>query len=250
MQIYVNTYGTSLRIKEGLLSIRVEDKIQRVPVGTISKLFVAPAIALSSDVLYTCIEYGIDLIITERNGQPIGRLWNNKFGSISTIRKKQLAYSKSPEVNDWVIGQIAEKVRQQIELLECFHSLHDCSTLYIQQSIVKMRELATKLAKYKGGEIAKTAQGIRAYEGQVAKVYFSCINEHLPDKYRFRTRSKHPARDMFNSMLNYAYGILYSHIDTALVKSGLDPYIGFFSPRRVQQASADLRCDRDSETLG
>ncbi|MBK7522808.1 MAG: CRISPR-associated endonuclease Cas1 [Saprospiraceae bacterium] len=65
-------------------------------------------------------------------------------------------------------------------------------------------------------------------EGQAAKIYFSCINKHLPFRYQFSGRSRHPALDMVNAMLNYVYGILYGHIESALIKSGLDPYIGFF----------------------
>ena len=35
-----------------------------------------------------------------------------------------------------------------------------------------------------------------------------------------------PAKDEFNSLLNYAFGILYSKVEKACVIAGLDPYIG------------------------
>jgi len=40
----------------------------------------------------------------------------------------------------------------------------------------------------------------------------------IPEKYAFEARSRNPAKDPFNCMLNYSYGILYI--------AGLDPYIG------------------------
>ncbi|HOP31510.1 MAG TPA: CRISPR-associated endonuclease Cas1, partial [Spirochaetota bacterium] len=45
-------------------------------------------------------------------------------------------------------------------------------------------------------------------------------------EYRFENRSQHPALDITNAFLNYGYGILYGKIEGALIKAGIDPYIG------------------------
>lgn len=42
------------------------------------------------------------------------------------------------------------------------------------------------------------------------------------------TRRQHPAADAFNAALNYAYGMLYTTVETALFAAGLDPYLGIF----------------------
>jgi len=41
-------------------------------------------------------------------------------------------------------------------------------------------------------------------------------------------RQQHPAEDITNCLLNYAYGILYGKIEGALIKAGIDPYVGIF----------------------
>ena len=48
----------------------------------------------------------------------------------------------------------------------------------------------------------------------------------LPDEYKFEGRSQHPATDVFNCLLNYGYGVLYGKVEGALIKAGLDPYVG------------------------
>ncbi|EDQ96056.1 hypothetical protein CLOBAR_01823 [Intestinibacter bartlettii DSM 16795] len=48
----------------------------------------------------------------------------------------------------------------------------------------------------------------------------------MPEKYKFNGRSKNPAKDEFNCMLNYGYGIMYSNVERACILAGLDPYIG------------------------
>jgi CRISPR-associated protein Cas1 len=49
----------------------------------------------------------------------------------------------------------------------------------------------------------------------------------VPQTFRFKGRSRQPAKDEFNATLNYAYGILYSLVEKACVYAGLDPYVGF-----------------------
>ena len=228
MQIFINTFGTSLKIHDGLLSVKKDDKIQKIPIGKIEKLFITKSVHLSTDVIYACLENGVDFIISERNGHPAGRMWNNRFGSISTIRKKQLLFSKSVHVTPWVISQIQKKANHQSELLLCLMSLHHPDTPQIKTTVKDIEKHSQKLSKYKQTPITQAAPRIRALEGRIARMYFKCINHHLPNIYQFEKRTKHPALDMTNAMLNYAYGILYAHIESALIKAGLDPYIGFF----------------------
>jgi CRISPR-associated protein Cas1 len=52
------------------------------------------------------------------------------------------------------------------------------------------------------------------------------MNEFLPEEFRFVQRSQHPALDVTNAFLNYGYGVLYGKIEGALIKAGIDPYIG------------------------
>lgn len=67
---------------------------------------------------------------------------------------------------------------------------------------------------------------LRGWEGQASRIYFSTINIYLPEKLRFETREQHPAFDVTNAFLNYGYGMLYGRIEGALIKAGIDPYIG------------------------
>jgi len=228
MQLYINTYGTSMRIIDGLLSLKHEKDIKQLPLGKIKTIFITKSIQLTSDVLYQCLELGIDLVITERSGQPIGRLWNNRFGSISTIRKNQIEFANSDKVINWVIENIREKMLNQQEVLMCFYAVHEPSKHIIDQSIIRLASLRERICDYASLNFDEAAGKIRAIEGQAAKVYFACINEHLPNQFRFTKRSKRPALDMINAMLNYAYGALYAHLEQALIKAGLDPFIGFF----------------------
>jgi CRISPR-associated protein Cas1 len=69
------------------------------------------------------------------------------------------------------------------------------------------------------------------------KIYFSAISYVMPDKFKFNGRSRQPAKDEFNCLLNYGYGVLYSLVEKACIISGLDPYIGFIHTDNYKKKS-------------
>lgn len=71
-------------------------------------------------------------------------------------------------------------------------------------------------------------QSFLGIEGFAASEYFSAISEILPKKYAFRARSRQPANDKFNAVLNYAYGLTYSNVEKVVILSGLDPNAGIY----------------------
>ncbi|MDO8691572.1 MAG: CRISPR-associated endonuclease Cas1 [Dehalococcoidia bacterium] len=61
----------------------------------------------------------------------------------------------------------------------------------------------------------------------------------LPD-FGWEGRVTRGATDLVNSCLNYGYGILYSHVQRAVLLAGLDPYAGFVHVDRAGKPSLVL----------
>mgnify|MGYP002408713981 FL=1 len=64
-------------------------------------------------------------------------------------------------------------------------------------------------------------------EGMASAHYFDALSIALPKQWQFSGRSRDPAKDAFNCLLNYGYGILYSRVEKGCILAGLDPYVGF-----------------------
>ena len=62
--------------------------------------------------------------------------------------------------------------------------------------------------------------------------YFSALSLVIPHEFYTGFRSQHPAADLFNSALNYGYGMLYHEVESAIMRAGLDPYIGIIHADR------------------
>ena len=77
------------------------------------------------------------------------------------------------------------------------------------------------------GKVDNQRDRMMGHEGIAGRAYFGCLGKIVPSEYRFASRSRQPAKDPFNAMLNYGYGILYSLVERAQILAGLDPHIGF-----------------------
>jgi CRISPR-associated protein Cas1 len=160
------------------------------------------------------------------SGEPSGRIWSNRYGSISTIRKGQLEFSQSKKAVKWITEIVAAKIENQQALLWTFAASQTEMNDTIEKAVLRLENYRKKVIALQGERVADIAPELRGWEGVVSKIYFEQMNAFLPERYRFEQRSQHPAMDVVNAMLNYGYGILYSKIEGSLIRAGIDPYIG------------------------
>ena len=90
----------------------------------------------------------------------------------------------------------------------------------------KLDKLADVVADVRGASLDELRGTIMGLEGVAGREYFAALSLALPERFRFQGRSRSPARDEFNCLLNYAYGVLYGLVERACMLSGLDPAIG------------------------
>ncbi len=88
---------------------------------------------------------------------------------------------------------------------------------------------------------ASTIEEVMGYEGRIAKSYFYFLSLIVPEEFRFDGRSRRPAKDLFNALLNFGYSILYSCFTGLIVKNGLS--LGFAMIHQAHQHHATLASD-------
>lgn len=239
MQIFINSYGSYLHVKEDMFEIRVKSeqgkgsikpsvyKTNHISAKKITSFVISKGSAISTDAIALAVKYNIDIVIVENNGHPFGRFWHSKLGSTTKIRKKQLEFSLDSRGLDWTKSWIELKLTNQIEYITDLikHRKRLADELHRRkESITNLRNAIIELD---GNSVDDIAEILRGLEGSAGRHYFTSLGMAIPEGFKFDKRSFRPAKDPFNAMLNYAYGILYSRIERALMLAGLDPYIGF-----------------------
>jgi len=231
MQLIINTYGSYLHIKDEMFEIIIrkggEVKKHYFSVKKVQSILMSKGTAMSTAAIITAMKNNIDIVVLENNGTPVGRFWHSRPGSTTKIRKRQLEASLNKTGVEWVVKWLSDKVANQVDFLKRLKKHRSNKAEYIQETIDKIEALGSKIRESKADRIKEIEDSLRGWEGTIGRMYFGLLSELLVPKYRFKGRSFRPAQDPFNAFLNYAYGILYSRVEKALVIAGLDPYTGF-----------------------
>lgn len=226
MELVLNTYGVSLnRDNEGFV-ISSKEGSRRIPAEGIKSIQIGRGAQITSDAIMLAVEREIEILFMDRAGNPVGRVWSPKYGSVSSIRKGQINFTFSGKAVDWIKNVILRKVENQQALILTVRTEDDRSLRIAERSIARLEDYRSKISRLKGEIVSDIAATLRGWEGQASRIYFEALNQFIPEKYRFTSRSQKPATDIANAMLNYGYGILYGKIEGALIKAGIDPYVG------------------------
>lgn len=225
MELVINTFGTSLTRNGDGFVINGKDGSHRVPSESVSSILIGKGVQMTSDAVMLAVEKEIEVLFVGKSGDPVGRVWSPKYGSVSTIRKGQLNFSYSKEAVDWIKNIIMKKIENQQALLLMMMT-DGVTEAIVKKSVGRLEDYRKKIDALVGDMVSDVAPKIRGWEGVSSKIYFETLNLFIPEQFRFETRSQHPAKDVVNALLNYGYGLLYGKIEGALIKVGIDPYIG------------------------
>ncbi|EIM72320.1 CRISPR-associated endonuclease Cas1, partial [Nitritalea halalkaliphila LW7] len=231
MHLVINTFGATLQKEQEAFVISTPEGRQRFPPDLVKSISIAKSARITSDAILLAIKHQIEVLFVNDLGNPEGRVWSVQYGSISTIRKAQINFLYSKQALPWVKELIYEKLDAQVALLLAFQpdpsesqQLHN----HFKAAINSIEEYKLKVQQVEGAFISDVAPTLRGWEGASGKRYFQAISQLMPTPYIFKGRDRQPARDPFNALLNYAYGILYGKVEGALIRAGIDPYVGIF----------------------
>jgi len=226
MELILNTFGTSINRDNAGFVVTHKDGKQRIPAEGIKSIQISRGAQITSDAVLLAIEQEIEILFMDNSGNPIGRIWSPQYGSISTIRKGQINFSFSHDAVKWIKKIIRKKIENQQALLLMMMPDKEIEKKKIDRTINRLEDYRIKINSLDGEIVSDIASTLRGWEGVSSKIYFETMNLYLPEEYRFSMRSQHPAMDPINALLNYGYGLLYGKIEGALIKAGIDPYVG------------------------
>lgn len=233
MQLYLDSFSAFLSVKDGQFQIRLSSGEKRLfAVRTVSAILLTKGTALSTDAALLAMDGDIPVILIDaQTHYPLGQIQSGRPGSIATIRKNQLGFSRSGEGMQWVAEQIAAKIEGQRMVLVEWCETRPAFRDDVESVSRMMTNLANRFIQWTppedfAGIMSSVAETFRGQEGTASRLYFDQIAALLEGKMDFPGRMKRPAFDPFNATLNYLYGMLYTSVHLALLKSGVDPYIG------------------------
>lgn len=237
MELHVTTNGTQIRKRGECFLVCKDGDKSEWSARKVERIVVGPHVMFTSDVAELAIENNVDVVFIRWNGEPLARLWHPGHGSTAAIRRAQLLIAADTmEALTLIKAWTVEKVRNQESFLRELAANRRGEN---QRLLKSAKEIAATLPQILDldGEMDMVRSAIMGHEGHASKLYFTALAEVMPTSFRFKGRSRRPAKDPFNALLNYGYGVLYSRVERSLILAGLDPYLGFLHVDRYNKPS-------------
>ena len=226
MQLVINTRGAYLKKEKNCFLVKNDDKTFEVSADKVDSILITTSATITTDAIEFAVENNIDIVFLNYFGDPYGRVWHSKLGSTTLIRRKQLEAEASSVGFNLARGWIVQKLENQLDFLKDLKKNRPDDYETFGQYITKIEQLKDNLMSMKGSLDEKRGS-IMGMEGMASLTYFEALASIMPETWKFAGRSRDPAQDAFNCLLNYGYGVLYSQVEKACIIAGLDPYMGF-----------------------
>jgi CRISPR-associated protein Cas1 len=220
MILVIDDYGVRIERENASFLISKGGVKKQISPHRVTAIHIRKPCSISTPAILLAAEFHLPLLFFNGAGKVKARLWQPHFGSHAQIRHAQMAYSSHEEGLAWVKEGMALKAEGQITVLKLLSNHVPSQSKAITMALEQISRWNAKLLS------ALEPEGIRAAEAQMGRCYWEAYFVALKQYEAADKRSRRPARDPLNSLINYGYGMLYGEVESATLTAGLDPHIG------------------------
>jgi CRISPR-associated protein Cas1 len=219
--IYAGRQGSHIGYRQNRFIVESKEdvKLLDIPSNYVGGIVTFGSVGITAAVRNVAAYRGIPVICMSKTGNYVGSFIGNESGKRVGRLKRQVLLSEDEDRSMvFAKAEILSKLLHQKTILKNFTSTEFAEG--VTEAVVQIDQMSNKTAT------AATREELMGYEGIAAKYYFGVLGKLLPEEVRFSGRSRRPAHDMPNALLNYGYAILLGECVAALYAAGLNPHIG------------------------
>lgn len=225
MKLIIDGYNKSIHKKDNQIVIHEHDEIiDSVKASAVDDITVIGKGYVTFDALDLMAANNIKMIAINPRGQFTYTLESPDWRNVK-LKKEQYRLSENKMGLKISKELIISKMKNQKATLTTLNKNKQLKRVYSHR--LKIDECITQLSDLGlRGNNEDVRMKIMGQEGMASNEYWKGVKYFIPKDIGFESRTKKPT-DLLNSMLNYGYAILASHITKSILANGLDPYCGF-----------------------
>lgn len=221
MELYISRHGTKIsKVKESFC-VKNDEQEYILSSEKIESIILESECSVTAGVIRLAFEKDIPIVITDIYGHILGQFHRTNGTKNGRLKREQYRFFSSDDgmeiAKEWVIEKILNQRIHLEKLLKrrkkSIESLND-----FNKYIKKIQEI-----KENSDENRNKIMG---FEGFSSRIYFKTISELMDKKWRFEKREHQGAREPYNIVLNYMFGMLYRKIETLILQEGFDTTVG------------------------
>ena len=223
MQIIIDTTDTKISVKNKCFFIENKTVSRQISPKRITSIAITSNCTINAAAIKLAAFQQVPILFYNGFGTIQARTWSPYFVNLAALRKKQLAFSLSPEGTNWVIELVEKKIAEQLTNLQRLAKKQPKWKATVLDSTEAINTIAGNLKALRDRPITAVRNSLMGYEGSISRQYFKTLNLFLPKAFQFEKRSRRPALDYFNAGLNYLYGMTYSVVGIRRLCQGFRP---------------------------
>ena len=217
--LYLLTNGSKARKDGGRILVEKDgNKLCSVPLHEVKQVVVSQQAEITTPVIFSLLEAEVPILYVGASGEVKGMMGGEQI-SLHHFLQQQVSFGNAEKQLNLARELVREKIRSQRMVLLQYRKSRGHRELSL---------LAEKLGAYERQVTRiQTIEKIRGLEGIASRVYFSAVPYILVrDLWEWRGRTRRPAKDPINALLNYGYACLEREVRMAILAAGLDARFG------------------------
>ena len=218
MILYVQEQGAMVQKRNNGIEVRKQGALlYKIPFIGLERLVVFGQVQITTQALQALSEQGIDILYMTRGGRIVFSLNSPGSDNVFLRLAQSQKYLDDTFKLQFAVQIVIEKLKSQVQYIKTNRWTEDFDWRSRSDRIEELlRDIETKTS----------IDEIRGVEGLGSRLYFECFgarSTHMP----FHGRSRRPAGDEVNALLNLSYTFLCNECIAALEGCGFDPAIGY-----------------------
>jgi len=235
--LYVTTPNSYISKDGTNIVVLVDDsELGRIPIHNLQSIICFGYMGMSPAVMRLCVENGVAIAFMTPNGRFQASVLGETKGNVLLRREQYRMADDISRALDISKNLIKGKFMNSRYLLR--RGKNDHNSLQNESSLdAVLNSISNGL---KAIDTCQTLEELRGIEGNIAKLYFSGMDELIlkqKDVFFIRSRNKRPPTDRMNSLLSFLYTLLAHDVASSLEAVGLDSFVGFLHTDRPGRRS-------------
>jgi CRISPR-associated protein Cas1 len=233
--IYVTHPGARVHRADGLVAVSVERAVVgRWPVEELDRVLLFGNAQITTQVLALLFKHGVHVAFFSSSGRYRGQLVSPESGNVFLRLAQHARYADPVFRLALARDLVATKIRAARALVRRYARNHADADEVMSETAGQLSRALVQVDTVPDGD------ALLGVEGAAAAQYFRSFDRMVRAPFRFERRSKHPAHNAVNALLNLGYTMLAGEVASRLEALGFDPRIGYYHGVRYGRSSLAL----------
>ena len=225
--VHITTPGS--RVGKAGLCLRVgaaDGGVTDLPVAQVHSVVLHGNVQLTSQAIRLCAQRGVGVHWLTGRGRYLGSLAASLGNPTRRIRQYSALLDPDTRLR-LALALVSARIWNQYRYLMRASRGRKQLRADMEPFLRELRTATRRVNRQSG------VDSIRGIEGAAARAYQGGLRKLIrPPEFASERRTRRPARDPFNALLNYSYSLLLARISNAVLACGLDPHLGFYHTNR------------------